>query len=203
MQGLLRRYAGLGIARERRARRRAQLQVSPPARDFRRRRGRAERDRRSVVERPPRSRMRARHRWNCGPDMHARGVNGWPNVRHDMYGVLDRLHRFLPAGFYYKTFMAPDWHRYEPRDPAHGGTRAAARDGGYRCATRRGTRIAMSWSSAVGRPDWRRRAPLRRQVCALSWLTKRAKFGGALRWRGGTIDDRRRRVMDRFRQLRR
>ena len=29
------------------------------------------------------------------------------------YRAIDLLHRFLPAGFYYKTFF-PDWHRYEP-----------------------------------------------------------------------------------------
>ena len=26
----------------------------------------------------------------------------------------DRLHALLPAGFYYKTFMRPDWHLFEP-----------------------------------------------------------------------------------------
>jgi len=30
------------------------------------------------------------------------------------FGFIDFCHRVLPAGFYYKTFMAPNWHRYEP-----------------------------------------------------------------------------------------
>jgi sarcosine oxidase subunit alpha len=47
--------------------------------------------------------------------MAARGVNAQPNVERDVYGAIDLAHRFLPAGFYYKTFMAPDWHRWEPR----------------------------------------------------------------------------------------
>lgn len=47
--------------------------------------------------------------------MVARGVQGWPGTRHDLYAVFDLFHRFLPAGFYYKTFMKPSWHRYEPR----------------------------------------------------------------------------------------
>ena len=46
--------------------------------------------------------------------MAARGVNARPDVERDAYGAIDLLHRFLPAGFYYKTFF-PDWHRYEPR----------------------------------------------------------------------------------------
>ena len=47
------------------------------------------------------------------PDMRARAVNCWPGLNTDMLGALDHLHRFLPAGFYYKTFMRPNWHRWE------------------------------------------------------------------------------------------
>ncbi len=46
--------------------------------------------------------------------MAVRGVNARPDVDRDQYGAIDRLHWFLPAGFYYKTFF-PNWHRYEPR----------------------------------------------------------------------------------------
>jgi sarcosine oxidase subunit alpha len=53
-------------------------------------------------------------------DMAARGVNAWPDVDRDIYGGIDLLHRFLPAGFYYKTFF-PDWRRYEPRIRAMAG----------------------------------------------------------------------------------
>ena len=52
--------------------------------------------------------------------MAARGVNARPDVDRDVYGAIDLLHRFLPAGFYYKTFF-PDWHRYEPRIRAMAG----------------------------------------------------------------------------------
>ena len=47
------------------------------------------------------------------PGMSVRGVNAWPSVEHDVFGLLDCGHRFLPAGFYYKTFIAPRWHTYE------------------------------------------------------------------------------------------
>jgi sarcosine oxidase subunit alpha len=46
--------------------------------------------------------------------MQARAVNAFPNARHDIKGLLDRFSRFMPAGFYYKTFMWPDWHLFEP-----------------------------------------------------------------------------------------
>lgn len=46
--------------------------------------------------------------------MEVRSVNARPDVARDRYGVMDLLHRFLPAGFYYKTFMALNWMRYEP-----------------------------------------------------------------------------------------
>jgi sarcosine oxidase subunit alpha len=43
----------------------------------------------------------------------ARSVNTGANARHDRAAFLDRLARFLPAGFYYKTFMWPGWEAYE------------------------------------------------------------------------------------------
>ncbi|MCL2430289.1 MAG: FAD-dependent oxidoreductase, partial [Alphaproteobacteria bacterium] len=41
--------------------------------------------------------------------------NRWPSVNFDLAGINDRLSRFLPAGFYYKTFMWPGsgWMFYE------------------------------------------------------------------------------------------
>ncbi len=46
--------------------------------------------------------------------MQARAVNAWPSARFDIKGGLDLFHRWLGAGFYYKTFMWPDWHLFEP-----------------------------------------------------------------------------------------
>jgi methylglutamate dehydrogenase subunit C len=43
--------------------------------------------------------------------------NRWPSLRLDLLAVNELLGRFLPAGFYYKTFMAPGWaweRLYEP-----------------------------------------------------------------------------------------
>ncbi|MEM7214490.1 MAG: 2Fe-2S iron-sulfur cluster-binding protein [Pseudomonadota bacterium] len=41
-------------------------------------------------------------------------VNAAPDAKHDRFGFMDRFHRFIPAGFYYKTFMALNWMSYEP-----------------------------------------------------------------------------------------
>ncbi|MEM7732567.1 MAG: 2Fe-2S iron-sulfur cluster-binding protein [Pseudomonadota bacterium] len=46
--------------------------------------------------------------------MEARAVNAWPSAAFDIKGGLDLLHRWLGAGFYYKTFIWPDWHLFEP-----------------------------------------------------------------------------------------
>jgi sarcosine oxidase subunit alpha len=46
--------------------------------------------------------------------MEAKSVNAWPSAAFDIKGGLDLFNRFLSAGFYYKTFMWPDWHLFEP-----------------------------------------------------------------------------------------
>jgi sarcosine oxidase subunit alpha len=49
--------------------------------------------------------------------LRAESQNRWPSLRFDLGALSDRLGRFLPAGFYYKTFMAPGWaweRLYEP-----------------------------------------------------------------------------------------
>ena len=51
----------------------------------------------------------------------ARSVNAVPNAEHDRNAFLDRFSRFIPAAFYYKTFMWPDWHLFEPRIRAMAG----------------------------------------------------------------------------------
>ena len=45
--------------------------------------------------------------------MQARAVNAFPSAKHDIKGLLDRFHALMPAGFYYKTFIWPNWHLFE------------------------------------------------------------------------------------------
>jgi len=50
-------------------------------------------------------------------DLVAESQNRWPTLQFDALAVNNLLARFLPAGFYYKTFMAPGWaweRLYEP-----------------------------------------------------------------------------------------
>jgi len=44
----------------------------------------------------------------------ASSVNCWPNLRFDVMRINNRLARFMPAGFYYKTFLWPrrGWKTY-------------------------------------------------------------------------------------------
>ena len=44
-----------------------------------------------------------------------KSVNCWPSANHDFAAINSKLTRFLPPGFYYKTFMWPRrmWSTYE------------------------------------------------------------------------------------------
>lgn len=44
----------------------------------------------------------------------ARSVNCWPSPGFDLGGINQLFTRFIPAGFYYKTFKWPNWHLFEP-----------------------------------------------------------------------------------------
>ena len=47
--------------------------------------------------------------------MRVRSQNAWPSLRRDLMALTDRFDRFLPVGFYYKTFIRPRalWPLYE------------------------------------------------------------------------------------------
>ena len=49
------------------------------------------------------------------PGMVVRAQPAWPSLEWDVFAVFDRLHRLLPVGFYYKTFIHPLrlWPAYE------------------------------------------------------------------------------------------
>ena len=46
--------------------------------------------------------------------LEARSVNCWPSPAFDVMAVNQLFSRLLPAAFYYKTFMWPTWHLFEP-----------------------------------------------------------------------------------------
>ncbi|WP_136418331.1 2Fe-2S iron-sulfur cluster-binding protein [Herbaspirillum sp. ST 5-3] len=41
--------------------------------------------------------------------------NAWPSVDLDFSAATAKFARFMPPGFYYKTFMWPNWHLFEPK----------------------------------------------------------------------------------------
>ena len=43
-----------------------------------------------------------------------RSQNRWPSLRYDLASVLQAGGGLFSAGFYYKTFIWPSWHAYEP-----------------------------------------------------------------------------------------
>jgi len=53
--------------------------------------------------------------------MTIRAGNAQPTASGDRFGIIDRFARFIPAGFYYKTFIWPNWHAFEPRIRAMAG----------------------------------------------------------------------------------
>ena len=46
--------------------------------------------------------------------LQARPVNCWPSARFDLGAAAGLVSRFMPAGFYYKTFIWPAWGWFEP-----------------------------------------------------------------------------------------
>jgi len=63
-------------------------------------------------------------------DLEATSQNRWPNLRFDIGQINAALSRFLPAGFYYKTFMWPAslWMTYEHVIRKAAGMGTASRD---------------------------------------------------------------------------
>ncbi|OYU97866.1 MAG: sarcosine oxidase subunit alpha family protein, partial [Burkholderiales bacterium PBB5] len=55
-----------------------------------------------------------------------RSCNAWPSLKLDIAAINARFAALLPAGFYYKTFMWPHWHLFEPTIRAMAGLGVAA-----------------------------------------------------------------------------
>jgi sarcosine oxidase subunit alpha len=119
--------------------------------------------------------------------MRAAGVNAAPDVAHDRYGAIDLLHEFLPAGFYYKTFM-PNWHRYEPRIRAMAGLGRARTTPETRRYVSRSAHcdVLVAGGGPAGLAAARAAASSGASVILADdhW-----EFGGSLLWRGGFVDN--------------
>ncbi len=84
----------------------------------------------------------------------ATSVNAKPSIENDRMAINQKFARFIPAGFYYKTFMWPRkfWPKYEEviRDAA--GLGKAPEACWTRTVTTNALRIATCWWSAGARP---------------------------------------------------
>ncbi|SDD42176.1 2Fe-2S iron-sulfur cluster-binding protein [Ruegeria marina] len=114
-------------------------------------------------------------------------VNAWPTARGDMFRLMDLAHRFLPAGFYYKTFMALPWRFYEPMirrmaglgrvDPSCA-PRADVAQVSAECD------VLVIGAGPAGIAAAKAAAETGKRV----WLVEESsQLGGTLRWRGGEI----------------
>ena len=99
--------------------------------------------------------------------LEASSVNCWPSVGFDLHAVYGLISRFLPPGFYYKTFMWPRslWPFYERQAAMGRQAWVSRRRSPTRTATTRCTPTATcSWSGRArpeSRPLWRRAGPAR------------------------------------------
>jgi sarcosine oxidase subunit alpha len=120
--------------------------------------------------------------------MVARGVNAKPDVESDRLSFLDALHRFLPAGFYYKTFF-PNWHRYEPRIRAMAGLGRARGVADTRRFETRATRcdVLVVGGGPAGLAAARAAASAGVSVILADDHTD---FGSTLLWSAESVDDR-------------
>ena len=49
-----------------------------------------------------------------GVALAARSINAMPSAERDVFAFVDAFARFMPSGFYYKTFLWPSWKVFEP-----------------------------------------------------------------------------------------
>jgi sarcosine oxidase subunit alpha len=120
--------------------------------------------------------------------MVARSVNTAPDARRDRLALIDLAHKFLPAGFYYKTFMAMGWMRWEPMIRRMAGlgrldpeTHPPA-DSAHLTAN---CDVLVIGAGPAGLAAAKAAAA---RGAAVFLVDEAAETGGALRWRGGQID---------------
>ncbi len=120
--------------------------------------------------------------------MDARSVNAWPDARRDVFGAMDLLHRFIPAGFYYKTMIRLPWKWYEPMIRRAAGLGRV--DGEYAPPADSVHQVAACDVLVIGSgPAGLAAAQAAARRGNTVWLVEDAlHLGGALRWRGGEID---------------
>ena len=114
--------------------------------------------------------------------VHARGT-----AARDRLAVIDRLHRWIPAAFYYKTFKWPGWSAYEPTIRAMAGL--GRLDGRSRASAASARHVDVDvcviGAGAAGLEAASRALRSGHRVLVIE---QRPSIGGALGWRDGAVE---------------
>ncbi len=154
-------------------------------------RRRAERAGEPRHRRPARARTSAPPRPSFSPAPSTTSQNHWPSLEYDIGALNSLAARFLPGGFYYKTFMHPA-RRLEARvragDPPVRRPRQARRRSLTPTATRWPMASATCWWSAAASPGCRRRSPPAATGARVILLEQTPHWGGRAPVDGEVID---------------
>jgi sarcosine oxidase subunit alpha len=119
----------------------------------------------------------------------ARSVNCWPSARRDIFAPLQLFGRLMPAGFYYKTFMWPGWHWFEPtiRRAAGLGAAPAQPDPDRYEERHQHCDVLVVGGGPAGLVA---ALAATRAGARVMLVDDRPVLGGALQWKAKSIDDR-------------
>ncbi|HEX4196256.1 MAG TPA: 2Fe-2S iron-sulfur cluster-binding protein [Caulobacteraceae bacterium] len=116
-------------------------------------------------------------------------TNCWPSLAFDAGAINGLMARFIPAGFYYKTFLWPRWRVFEPFIRRAAGLGRAAR-------TPVGTRFEHRFAHCDvlvvggGRAGLAAAAEAAAASARVILCEQDTEFGGQLLWNGQTIEGR-------------
>lgn len=116
-----------------------------------------------------------------------RSIHALGSARRDLLAVMDRFARFIPAAFYYKTFMWPHWHVYEGTIRRMAGLGRVAADSRAEGGALRhlDVDLCVIGGGAAGLAAARAGLKTGRSVLLVE---QRSRVGGALLWRDAVID---------------
>lgn len=121
------------------------------------------------------------------PGMDLRSVHARGSARRDAFAFLDRCWRFIPAAFYYKTFMWPRWEWFEPAVRRMAGLGIVDAADRPRAAPQRYLNVDLCVIGAGAAGLAAAQAGLRSGLRVLL-VEQRTRCGGALLWRDARID---------------